>query len=373
MVYGSGPIDGGSMIGTTLPSTSEQQVGADFSFKELRDRIHACLEENNLQLKGSWRMWRKAIFIAISWILVYSAIMIYGPESFWVAVPLTLVLVVFTLAMGLGVMHDASHRAFSGSKVLNNIANLTLTFIGGSTIVWYHDHVVSHHGHTNIPGQDPDIHTNGIFRFSPSDKYRWYHRFQHLYAAPLYCTKALSWVWYEDMNIFANNKYKLRRRRRFMLFVEILASRASHIMLFILVPYLVFQSWAWTAAFYLGHWLLFSLSMVLIFEVAHVADCQEFYPEQDKLELDWALHQLLTTANFKTNAFMVWLVGGLNQQIEHHIFPTMTSIHYPLIRPIVMDYAKEHGVPYLEYPMFRASLAAHFRHLKNLSKRPAAA
>ena len=318
-------------------------------------------------------MCRKAIFIATSWILVYSTIMIYGPESLWLAVPLTLVLVVFTLAMGLGVMHDASHRAFSRSHVLNNIANLTLTFMGGSTIVWYHDHVISHHGHTNIPGKDPDIHTNGIFRFSPSDQYRWYHRFQHLYAVPLYCTKALVWIWYEDMNILATNKYKLRGKRLFMLFVEILASRASHIMLFILVPYFFFQSWAWTAAFYLSHWLLFSISMVLIFEVAHVANCQEFFPEQDKLEMDWALHQLLTTANFKTNAFMAWLVGGLNQQIEHHIFPTMTSIHYPLIRPIVRDYAKEHGVPYLEYPKFRASLAAHFRHLKNLSKRPAAA
>ena len=315
----------------------------------------------------------KAIFIATSWILVYSAIMIYGPESFWIAAPLTLVLVVFTLAVELGVMHDASHRTFSRSHVLNNIANLPLTFMGGSSIVWYHEHVVFHHGYTNIPGKDPDIHTNGIFRFSPSDEYRWYHRFQHLYAAPLYCSVALRWVWYEDMDAFANNQYKLRRKRRFMLFMEILASRASHIMLFILVPYLVFQSWAWTAAFYLSHWLLFSISMVLIFEVAHVANCQEFYPEQDKLEMDWALHQLLTTANFKTNAFMAWLVGGLNQQIEHHIFPTMTSIHYPLIRPIVMDYAKEHGVPYLEHATFRASLAAHFRHLKNLSKRPAAA
>ncbi|MCZ6768778.1 MAG: acyl-CoA desaturase [Acidobacteria bacterium] len=356
-----------------MPSTTEQQVGADFSFKELRNRIHACLEENNLQLKGSWSILRKAIFIATSWILVYSAIMTYGPDSFWIAAPLTLVLVVFTLAMGLGVMHDASHRAFSRSQILNNIANLTLTFMGGSTIIWYQDHVISHHGHTNIPGKDPDIHTNGIFRFSPSDQYRWFHRFQHLYAVPLYCTKALIWVWYEDMNILATNKYKLRGKRLFMLFMEILASRASHIMLFILVPYLFFQSWAWTAAFYLSHWLLFSISMVLIFEVAHVANCQEFFPEQDKLEIDWALHQLLTTANFKTNAFMVWLVGGLNQQIEHHIFPTMTSIHYPLIRPIVMDYANEHGVPYLEYPKFRASLAAHFRHLKNLSKRPAAA
>ncbi len=361
------------MIGTTLPSTSEPQVGADFSFKELRERIHACLKENDLRLNGSWGMWWKAISIATSWILVYSAIMTYGPESFWIAAPLTLVLVVFTLAMELGIMHDASHRSFSGSHVLNNIASLPLTFIGGSSIVWYHEHVVFHHGYTNIPGKDPDIHTNGIFRFSPSDEYRWYHRFQHLYAALLYCSVALRWVWYEDLVSFANNEYNLHRKRRFMLFLEILASRASHIMLFIVVPYVVFQSWALTAAFYLAHWLLFSISMVLIFEVAHVADCQRFYPEQEKLELDWALHQLLTTSNFKTNAFMVWLVGGLNQQIEHHIFPTMSSIHYPLIRPIVMEYAKEHGVPYLEYASFRASLAAHFRHLKNLSKRPAAA
>jgi linoleoyl-CoA desaturase len=363
----------GAMIGATLPSTSEPQVGADFSFKELRDRIYACLEENDLQLKGSWDMWRKAAFIVTGWVLVYSAIMTYGAESFWIAAPLTLALVVFTLVMELGIMHDASHRAFSGSRVLNNIANLTITFMGGSSLIWYHDHVVSHHGFTNLPGKDPDIQTSGIFRFSPSDEYSWYHRFQHLYAVPLYCTKALFWVWYEDMKIFANNKYKLRRKRRFMLFMEIVVSRASHITLFILVPYVVFQSWTWTAAFYLSHWLLLSVSMVFIFEVAHVGNCQKFYPEQDKLEVDWALHQLLTTANFKTNAFMVWLVGGLNQQIEHHIFPTMTSVHYPLIRPIVMDYAKEHGVVYFEYPTFRASLVAHFRHLRNQSKRPAAA
>ena len=361
------------MIGTTLPSTIETQVEADFTFKELRDRVLTCLEENDLRLKGSWGMWCKAIFIATGWILIYSVIMTYGPDSFWIAAPLTLVLVVFTLAMELGVMHDASHRTFSGSRVLNNIANLTLTFMGGSSIVWYHDHVVSHHGHTNIPGKDPDIQTNGIFRFSPSDEYLWFHRFQYIYALPLYCTKAFFWTWYEDMKAFANNKYKFRGKRRFMLFMEILASRTSHITLFIVAPYIVFQSWSLTAAFYFTHWILFSVSMVLIFEVAHVADCQKFYPKQAKMEMDWAVHQMLTTANFKTNAFMAWLVGGLNQQIEHHIFPMMTSTHYPLIRPIVMDYAKECGVEYLEYPTFRASLVAHFRHLKNLSKRPAAA
>ncbi len=135
MVSGPGPIDsnfsGGTLIGTTLPATAEQQVGADFSFKELRDRIHACLAENDLQLKGSWSILRKAIFIATSWILVYSAIMAYGPESFWIAAPLTLVLVVFTLAMGLGVMHDASHRTFSLIYFLNNISYLNLKFICG--------------------------------------------------------------------------------------------------------------------------------------------------------------------------------------------------------------------------------------------------
>ena len=345
---------------------------SEFSYMELMKRVQKYLKERNLKPTGSWPMIGKALLVCGLWGFCYWGLMSYGPKSLLTAVSGTLLLIFFSLAMQLGVMHDASHRSISRSNFVNGLVNCTLTFVGVSSIMWYYKHVVAHHGQTNIPGHDPDIHTGGLFRFYEQDRWRKWHRWQYLYALPLYSMLALRWVWIDDFADTIRNVYPIKKSLYRWLWVELIVSRLCHVMMFMILPYLLTKSILFVAAFYLVHWILFGLCVSVIFQLAHVSDVQAFPPGQLTRKNDWALHQLNTTANFAVNnRFLTWFIGGLNFQIEHHIFPGISHRHYYQIHQIVKEYCREHQVTYNEYRHFFSAFGAHFKHLYRFS-RPAA-
>lgn len=105
--------------------------------------------------------------------------------------------------------------------------------------------------------------------------------------------------------------------------------------------------------------------------VAHVVEGadQPLPDDRGVIHTDWAVHEVLTTANFaRNNRLLNWYIGGLNFQIEHHLFPHICHIHYRHIAPIVERTAKEYGLKYNEKPTFRAALASHVRRLRELGR-----
>jgi linoleoyl-CoA desaturase len=113
--------------------------------------------------------------------------------------------------------------------------------------------------------------------------------------------------------------------------------------------------------------------LAIIFQPAHVIEGTE-YPVPDanrSLETNWAIHQLLTTTNFANNSkWFSWYVGGLNFQIEHHLFPGICHVHYPKISHIVKQTAHEFGFPYKTKRSFIDAIVGHARLLKSLGRRP---
>jgi linoleoyl-CoA desaturase len=112
----------------------------------------------------------------------------------------------------------------------------------------------------------------------------------------------------------------------------------------------------------------FILSM--IFQPAHVVKETTFpMPNlENEIENSWAVHELLTTANFaRKNAVLNWYAGGLNFQVEHHLFPTICHIHYEALAPIVKETAEEFGLPYNEFETFSEAIKSHYDMLKRLS------
>ena len=109
----------------------------------------------------------------------------------------------------------------------------------------------------------------------------------------------------------------------------------------------------------------------IVFQLAHTVETAEFpaaNKETGKMEDEWAVHQLRTTANFATrNRFICWWVGGLNFQIEHHLFPRILHIHYPEISKIIKKACQDFGMPYHEFTKMRTAIASHVKHLKSLS------
>ncbi len=339
---------------------------------QLKCQVQAYLDENKLKPQGPWQMYLKTIEILGLWIVTYISLMVWGPQSPVLAVIMVLTLAFFTLCVEMGVMHDASHRAWSKSPRSNRWMGITLFLAGCSTILWYHKHVIAHHGHTNVPGEDHDIESGGLFRFHRGDKWHCWHKIQHYYAFPLYSLLILKWVYVDDIKNALSNCYNLSREERARLWIEILLSRISHLLLFIVVPFLYFNHIGMVMGIYLVHWLVVGLVLALVFQLAHISNVQEYPESFNATQKDWASHQLETTADFAVgNRFLTWVVGGLNFQVEHHIFPRVSHIHYPKIQPIVKRLCEQYGVKYSEYPSCFRALAAHLAQLKMLSRQTA--
>jgi linoleoyl-CoA desaturase len=114
----------------------------------------------------------------------------------------------------------------------------------------------------------------------------------------------------------------------------------------------------------------FTLSIV--FQLAHTVEETEFpkpFLATGRVEDEWALSQLKTTANFATrNRFITWCLGGLNFQIEHHLFPKVSHVHYPAIGRIIRQTCKDLGVPYIEHRLMRYAVASHVAHLRKMGR-----
>jgi linoleoyl-CoA desaturase len=289
-----------------------------------------------------------------------------------VAIGGTMLLSIWTLVMQMGVMHDASHSSVTEGGWGNRILAGTLTFIGACSILWHYKHVVKHHGKTNIPGRDPDIDSGGMFRFHDGDKWRFFHRFQHWYAVPAYSLLGVRWMWLDDLKDIVMNVHKVKTRTRLLMIGEWILSRSSHFFFFFYLPAMFVGSYLAIVPFYFLHWMMVGTLMALTFQLAHVVKEAQFLADGDDRTKDWALHQLATTADFAVkNRLLTWAVGGLNYQVEHHIFPRMSHRWYHLIQPVVKEYCAEKGVPYYEAPSIATAIRSHFKHLKRLAQKPA--
>jgi linoleoyl-CoA desaturase len=141
-----------------------------------------------------------------------------------------------------------------------------------------------------------------------------------------------------------------------------------------LVPTYVFQIpfWQVFTGFMLMHFFS-GLILTTVFQLAHTVEHTDHpMPNADGIiENDWAIHQLNTTVNFSpNNKLLSWYVGGLNYQVEHHLFQKVSHVHYPAIAKIVKQTAKEFGVPYLENKTLFGAIGSHIAYLKQLGKLP---
>jgi linoleoyl-CoA desaturase len=115
------------------------------------------------------------------------------------------------------------------------------------------------------------------------------------------------------------------------------------------------------------------LTLSLVFQLAHVVEKTEFEVAEEKpkvIDTEWAIHELRTTANFAPgNKIVSWFVGGLNFQVEHHLFPRVSHVHYAALSKIVKEHCDQFGIPYHTYPKMRQAVASHIRVMKALGDR----
>ena len=347
-------------------------------YSTLNQRVNEYFKSRNLSRTGNSEMIIKTVFMFTLYIAPYILMITGVVTGVWAMFGLCLVMGVAVGGIGLSVMHDANHGAYSQKQWVNNLLGLSLNVVGGNAFNWKVQHNVLHHTYTNIHDVDEDISPRGVLRLCPHGEWRSFHRFQHLYAWFFYGLMTLVWVLAKDyMRIVKYQKDGLVKKQRANLSTEwtvLLLSKVIYVLYILVIPALVLSVtwWQVVIGFLVMHYIA-GFILAIIFQPAHVIDGTE-YPLPDsngKIDNSWAIHQLHTTTNFANkNRVLSWYVGGLNFQVEHHLFPGVCHVHYRKIASIVESTAKEFGLPYKAEPTFIGAIVAHARLLKTLGQKP---
>lgn len=337
-------------------------------YNALNKRVNRFFEENDLPKTGDWRMFLKTGII-ISLLFFFYIFLVFFSNSLPTALFSGFALAQSFALFTMNVMHDGGHKSYSKNKLIGKLAGLSPDFGGLSKMLWVQRHNLLHHYYTNINELDNDIQIVGnVLRLSPEQKWRNYHRFQHLYAFPLYGLLTLSWVLFSDFQKIITGKignYKTHKPTCFEISF-LLFAKFFYIGYMLAIPS-IFHPFLHVIIGFLGVHLVFGFTISIIFQLAHTVQSNTF-PRLDItgiMEKEWAIHQVETTSNFApTNKLAAWYFGGLNFQIEHHLFPNICHIHYPAISKIVRETCKEFNILYVSYQTVFSAIAAHYKFLK---------
>lgn len=350
-------------------------INSEF-FSTVKTRVGEYFKDNNISRYGNMGMVWKSVFMISLYFVPYLAMMTGFVSNMWWIFGMFLIMGLGKAGIGLSIMHDANHGSYSKNPRINTVMGYMMNIVGGSAVNWRIQHNILHHTYTNIEGVDEDIAIGGLMRFSPHEKRHKIHRLQHIYAWFLYGLMTLSWAFtkdykqmlrYKKMGLTATQGSSFSK-----LFIELIFVKLFYFSYMLVLPILFLPlSWWTVLIFFCCMHFVTGFILSSIFQPAHVVPESEYpLPESDgKIDNNWAIHQLYNTTNFSPRSrIFSWYVGGLNYQIEHHLFPNICHVHYKKISLIVKRTAEEFNLPYHSQPNFLMALWNHGKMLYNLGK-----
>ena len=355
----------------TEESTRRLKFGGSNGFQaELRRRVEEFFRRSGRRQRDCWQMYLKTAILLAAFTASYG-LLVFVAATWWQALPLAILLGLATAGIGFNIQHDGKHQAYSDRPWVNKAMAMTMDLIGGSSYIWHWKHNVLHHTYVNITGHDSDIDLGILGRLTPYQKRYPFHRWQHIYLWPLYGLLAISWQLAGDFYNFitgriGGHRFPRPKGRELAIF---LSGKAIFFSLAFGIPLLFHRVWV-AMLFYGIVELVLGMTLSIVFQLAHAVAEADFplpRPDSDRIENAWAIHQAETTVNFARRSRVAsWLLGGLNFQIEHHLFPRICHVNYPAMSKLVKETCQEFGVRYTEHSSFWAGLASHFRWLRRM-------
>ena len=347
----------------------------DFS-STLNKRVNEYFKSKGIARQGNTTMYVKTVVMFLLYFVPYALIISNTVQSTAGLLGLVVVMGLGLAGIGLSVMHDANHGAYSSKKWVNDVVGYSLNLLGAVSYNWKLQHNVLHHSYTNVHDVDEDISPRGALRLSPHSEWKRGHRYQFIYAWFLYGLMTIVWIMYKDFSrlyryqktgFLAAQKGNATREWFILILTKLIFVGYAFVVPLVLTS---IAGWQIVLGILMMHYIA-GFILAIIFQPAHVIEGTE-YPLPDEshtLENNWAIHQLLTTTNFGNRSkWFSWYVGGLNFQIEHHLFPNICHVHYSEIAPIVKSTAEEFGLPYKSSRTFISAIAGHARLLKELGR-----
>ncbi len=344
-------------------------------FQSLKEAADNYFTRTGIPRTGDSRLYIKTIVLLLVAVALYILILFLSLPV-WANILVSSVLGFTMACIGFNVMHDANHGSYSSKEQVNNLLGLTLNALGGNSFIWKFKHNIIHHTYPNIDGMDDDIAKSPFIRMCSTQRWVPAHRVQHIYTPVLYAISSILWVLFQDFEKYFRRKIHLTALAQMKLKDHFIfwISKLLYVFFYIVLPVLLI---GWT------NWLIFFISLhiglgfilAVVFQLAHVVEetTFEFAPgdEITRIENEWAIHQVKTTSNFSPNSVVIsWLVGGLNYQIEHHLFPRVSHVHYPALSKIVKEKCEAFDLPYNCIPSLRKAVISHFRLIRLLGRKP---
>ncbi|MEQ9422818.1 MAG: acyl-CoA desaturase [Cyclobacteriaceae bacterium] len=356
----------------SIPQPRFPQDSSGF-FNILQARVNKYFSDYQLGKSGGTRLIVKSLLMLILFLSPYFIILSLQPNIL-LATVLLIIMGIGKAGVGMAVMHDALHGSLSKRQWLNNLFGASIYILGGNVINWKIQHNVLHHTYPNVYKIDEDVSTKGmIVRLSPQSKPQGIQKFQHMYTLPLYGLMTLSFLVKDFKQLFRYNNNGITRKQGKKPTIEIIkliSTKVAYLSAFLILPiFLTAYSWLHVIVGFLIFHAVAGLILSIVFQLAHSVETTD-YPEINaggNLNDSWAIHQLKTTSNFAPKSRWVsWYTGGLNHQIEHHLFPHISHVHYDNIAEIVKKTAAEFRLPYHSQATVLSALKSHIRMLKEL-------
>lgn len=340
-------------------------------FSLLKQKVDGYFGTRNLKRDGGRKLMRKGIIQFASAAVLYTTLVFFTPGVV-LSVILCILLGLSLAIIGFNIMHEGGHQSFSKHLWINEVSAYFLNILGGNSYYWKIKHNINHHTYTNIEGLDSDIDVRPFMRMHKDQPLHPFHRFQHIYWVLLYGISYLVWVFYEDFQKYFSGRISKRSSRKKLPVKEHLifwASKIFYVSCYIIIPVLVTGWLSWLIGFMIVTFVC-GLAISIVFQLAHVVEGTQFHPsDATHRRQDWAVHQVISTSNFATSSKTLhWLLGGLNFQIEHHLFPRISHIHYPAISQFVKQACAECGIVYNEFTSVFNAIRSHILHLHRLGR-----
>jgi fatty acid desaturase (delta-4 desaturase) len=325
-------------------------------FQDLKKRVHNAIKYP--YATGEWYI--KAIIIFSTAVYIEYHNIAYGFRFIK-----SIILGILMALIGLCIQHDANHNAISRNNIVNVLWGLTQDWIGGSSLLWRHHHVLLHHAYTNKNYADPDA-TTDVIRLHEQTKWKYFHQMQQLYVWTLLPLLPFNWHFKElyDLCTMNHMQHRICTMAKIEVYFAILL-RILFLIRFYVIPLYMYPSL---------HTLLCIIATLLVggaylginFIISHNFEGVKHLDHQ-YTEKDWCITQIETSSTVG-GRWLGYLHGGLNYQIEHHLFPRICHIHYHKIQPIVQQWCKENNVKYTYFYSLYGNLLSCYKQLHKYGK-----
>jgi len=342
----------------------------------LRRRVDEFFARTGRNPRDNGAMYLKSAIILGVFVLSYVVLVFFAANAWHACIAATLLGASAGL-IGFNIQHDGSHLAYSDRPWMNKLSAMSMDLIGASSYLWHWKHVASHHIYVNITDHDADVDLGAFARVTPHQRHYFFHRAQHFYLWALYGFMTIRWHLYGDFRDLVTREigghpFPRPRGKELAIFI---AGKVVFFTLAFVLP-MMFHSWWKVLFFYAFVAGIVGVVLSVVFQLAHCVEEADFpLPDEatNRMEDNWMVHQIHTTVDFARRSKLVcWMLGGLNFQVEHHLFPKICHVHYPEISKIVEATCREFGVRYNEHKTLWAGLVSHYRWLRRMSRPDAA-